>query len=365
MKYISRLLGLILAGVNILMVAGLWFCAYSTHFQPTVHPIWASAGLAFPIMLILNLLFIVFWLVVYRYYIWMSCLGLLVAWPALHTYMPLHFSDDDPPLVALKVLSYNCQAFASDAPHTAESPNLVLDYLANCGADIICLQECTHGRHVTQKVADRALSDYPYRHYQHVRGTGLGIYSRYPILSARQADYPSATNGSMIYRIKLPWDTVTVINNHLESNKLNSDDKEVYREMIDEPEKDKVKSGSKQLLAKLGEAVSKRAPQADSIAAYLRRHPDDMTIVCGDFNDSPVSYTHRVISDGLTDAFVESGNGLGITYHQNRFFFRIDHILVSKDLRTYQCTVDRSIQASDHYPIWCLIAPKAQEYVKY
>jgi endonuclease/exonuclease/phosphatase family metal-dependent hydrolase len=63
-----------------------------------------------------------------------------------------------------------------------------------------------------------------------------------------------------------------------------------------------------------------------------------------------------MMSEGLKDAFVESGNGLGISYNQHRMFFRIDHILLSKNLKAYNCTVDNSIDASDHYPIWCYIS---------
>ncbi|MBO6254931.1 MAG: endonuclease, partial [Bacteroidaceae bacterium] len=57
----------------------------------------------------------------------------------------------------------------------------------------------------------------------------------------------------------------------------------------------------------------------------------------------------------LNDAFVESGHGLGISYHKNKFLFRIDNILVSAGLKTSNCTVDSSIDASDHYPIWAYV----------
>ena len=55
---------------------------------------------------------------------------------------------------------------------------------------------------------------------------------------------------------------------------------------------------------------------------------------------------------------VQSGNGFGISYNQNHFYFRIDHILLSKNLESYQCTVDKTIKSSDHYPIWCFVAKK-------
>lgn len=80
------------------------------------------------------------------------------------------------------------------------------------------------------------------------------------------------------------------------------------------------------LIGKLAEASAIRAVQADSIARLVASYKGGGIIVCGDFNDSPISYTHRVVGEGLNDAFVESGNGFGISYNQiilfqNRQYF--------------------------------------------
>lgn len=117
-----------------------------------------------------------------------------------------------------------------------------------------------------------------------------------------------------------------------------------------------MKNEGKHLLRKLAEAVAIRAPQADSVAQAIRRNSSRYVLVCGDFNDSPVSYAHRVIGEGLNDAFVEAGAGPGFTYNQNHLYFRIDHIFASPAFRVLECKVDRSIRASDHYPVWCIVA---------
>ena len=108
----------------------------------------------------------------------------------------------------------------------------------------------------------------------------------------------------------------------------------------------------------LADAVPIRAAQADTIARIIRNTTTPSIIVCGDFNTSPFSYAHRIIANGLHDAFTQSGCGFGVSYNKNGFYFRIDHILISPDLRSYQCTVDKSIKHSDHYPIWCYISKK-------
>ena len=196
------------------------------------------------------------------------------------------------------------------------------------------------------------------------RGSGKGhtnriaCYSKFPILSSRTLDYASEYNGSVVYELKMGEDTVMLINNHLESNKLTKEDKVVYESMLKSPETEKVKSGARLLIRKLAEASAIRAPQADSIAQEIAASRYPYIIVCGDFNDTPISYAHRVIEKGLNDAFTKSGRGLGISYNQNKFYFRIDNILASKNLKPYNCTVDRSIKESDHYPIWCYLKKK-------
>lgn len=358
MKYIGRLLGWILLGINLCMAVLLLVCAYSSYIDPLSHPVWSCAGLAFPAFLIVNVLFFLFWLVVYGKYALLSLLAVIGCYGAVRTCVPINVFSEEVPENAIKVLSYNTMAFELGLPDLKDSPNAILAYLKNSDADIICLQEYIVGNRLKKKDVDYALRAYPYKHYYKMKSNGLGCYSRFPILSAVPVEYESRNNGSIAYKIEVGGDTLLVINNHLESNKLTEKDKKVYREMMKAPDKHKVSTGSKLLIGKLAEASAIRAPQADSVARLIARFEGDGVIVCGDFNDSPLSYAHRVIGKGLNDAFVQSGNGFGISYNQNRFYFRIDHILLSKNLVSYRCTVDRTIKSSDHYPIWCYVAKK-------
>lgn len=361
MKYIGKVLGWLLFGINVLCALIMLFCAYSPYIDPIRYPLLSCCGLAFPIMLAMNLLFLFFWLIIYRRYTLISLAAMLCCIQAIWTCCPLNFFQKEAPEESIKFLSYNVMAFNMDKPHTKENPNEILTYLQNSNADIICLQEYITGANLKRKEIDNALSAYPYRHFYKIANglNGLGCYSRFPILSATPVPYSSKANGSIVYKIKIKNDTVTVINNHLESNKLTLDDRTIYMEMIKDPEADKVKEGSKKLLSKLVDAVPIRAAQADTIAQIIRNRTTPSIIVCGDFNTSPFSYTHRIISKGLNDAFTQSGRGFGVSYNKNGFFFRIDHILISPDLQSYQCIVDKSTKHSDHYPIWCYISKKS------
>ena len=73
-----------------------------------------------------------------------------------------------------------------------------------------------------------------------------------------------------------------------------------------------------------------RADQADTISRFVAASPYRV-IVCGDFNDVPVSNTYRRMSHRLRDAFREEGRGYSYTYRGFFDMLRIDYILCSKD----------------------------------
>ena len=240
--------------------------------------------------------------------------------------------------------------------------NKILKHVAKSNADIICMQEngeSGNDNYLKGKDIRKALADYPYYQKSSLGknncGNQIAIYSKYPILSTKRIPYESLYNGSVAHEIKIGNDTLLLINNHLESNKLTGEDKATFGSMLKDPDANKVKSGARHLINKLGEASAIRSVQADSIASFIKNTNHKSIVVCGDFNDSPISYTHRMIGNRLNDAFAKSGKGLGISYNQNRFYFRIDHILTSKNIKAYNCTVDRSFKESDHYPIMTYI----------
>ena len=361
MKHLGKLVILLLLAANLAVTGLLLATAYSPYLQPTQHPVLSCLGLAFPIFLLLNTACLLGWLIIQQYKCALLPLaGLLLCLPQARTYLPLNLRTERLPEDNLKILSYNIMGFGASSPTDRQNP--ILTYLQESRADIICLQEYSTGKtskHPTQKAIDKALAEYPYHRIDAIgkqRGNKVACYSKLPILSARPLKYASASNGTLVYELAWGDDTLLLINNHLESNKLTKEDKVVYEDMLRDPDKDKVESGMRQLVGKLAEAAALRAPQADSIAREIERSPHRDIIVCGDFNDSPISYTHRVIGQELDDAFTHSGRGLGISYNQNKFYFRIDHILTSPSLEAFNCTIDRSIAASDHYPVTCRIA---------
>ena len=358
MEHIGKFVLYLILAVNALFVGMLILSAYSPYLQPKIHPIASCLGLAFPIFLAVNICFTLFWVIISYRYALLPVIGFLVCIPQIRTYIPINSTVETIPDGSIKFLSYNVMGFNN--LEKTEGKNPILSYLADSEADIICLQEYNstkNKKYLTDEDIRKALKAYPYHsiHNPERGGSQLACFSKFPILSARPIKYESTYNGSMQYTLKVNEDTITLINNHLESNKLTKEDKVIYEDMIKDPNAKKVKTGLRQLIKKLAEASAIRSSQADSVAVAIANSKYPTIITCGDFNDASISYTHRILTQQLDDAFTQSGRGLGISYNLNKFYFRIDNILISPNQKAYNCTVDRSIKDSDHYPIWCYI----------
>ena len=93
-----------------------------------------------------------------------------------------------------------------------------------------------------------------------------------------------------------------------------------------------------------------RTEQVLKVKNYLSELNVDGTIICGDFNDTPISYVYAQMKNGMEDAYANTGFGPGITYHKDFFWFRIDNIMHSPNLKAYRAKVDK-VAYTDHYPM--------------
>ena len=335
--------------VNLFVGAGFLLCAYSQFLSPVAHPVLSCAGLFFPFFLLLDVLFVVFWFFVRWKFCLFPLLFLLAGWGSVRAYIPWGDKEEPAGKETLKFLTYNVMGMPAEKGDTL---NPIVEYIRKSDADVVCLQEYP----IYDEKIRKTLSFYPYiRTFTAAGWNGMACLSRFPILSVERIGYESVSNGSFILRLKMDRDTLTVICNHLESNKLDARDKQVYEDILKSPDEEKVKSGGKYLLGKLAAAAAIRAPQADSVSRTIVENRSRYMLVCGDFNDSPLSYAHRVIGKGLHDAYMEGGRGPGFSYNRNFLYFRIDHIMVSDGFKVLDADVDNSISVSDHYPLWCVV----------
>ena len=344
-----------LTGAKVATVIVTLRVGYSDRLDPTDHPMLSIVGMAFPFFLLVNMAFLLFWLIFKWTRAWVPFVGFVIAYVPISIYMPLHTSQEVPE-GAIKLVSYNVCTYGGNYKYE-DGFEKVRDYLQEQQADIVCLQEDvdTWRRYVLREYA-RIL---PYNDTVVISSSeqtfnALGIHTRFPIVKRERIVYPSLANGSVAWWLKVGEDTLIVVNNHFESCHLTKEDRVQYRHIIKgEMPRDSLRTESTMLLVKLAEANAKRASQIRVVKDYVEEHADHPIIVCGDFNDNPISYSRHTMGEVLTDCFVTTGRGIGLSYNQKAFSFRIDHIFCSKDIQPYNCQIDEKMDASDHNPVIC------------
>ncbi|MGM9805664.1 MAG: endonuclease/exonuclease/phosphatase family protein [Candidatus Aphodosoma sp.] len=266
-------------------------------------------------------------------------------------------SDDTDRTVSL--LTYNVEMF-----NGSKDLKSFVEYIRETDADIVCLQEFGfYNRALSQSdILGEFDKLYPYRHLWYKNqssrsSSGLATFSRFPIVKKEKIQYRSEHNISIFSDIDINGDTIRVLNNHLESNKLNSSDKNLASLLDENTPRDAKIKHTRRLQTKLGTAMKIRARQAEAIRYTISRtrYP---VIVAGDFNDVPQSYTYRIIASGLNDAYIKAGKpGYYWTYNSSFMYFPIDHILFSPSLKATKAAIHRT-ELSDHYPLTATIKIK-------
>lgn len=355
-KQLKRITVNLVAGANVATVLLMLAAGYSDHVSPVSHPQLSSVGMTFPFFLLANLLFLFFWLLFKWRRAWIPVVGYVLAYVPISIYVPLNRSGDTAE-TTLKVVSWNVCTYGGNG-HYEDGFPVVLDYLKQQDADIVCLQEDVDSWRKNAFKKFQEIS-YPYNDTTLLANwvnsmNGIGIHSRYPIIRKERIVYESYANGSVAYYLKVGSDTLLVVNNHLEGTHLSEEDRSRYKDMLKgRMERDTARAESVYLADKLGRSAAKRALQAEAVHQYVVNHSQYPVIVLGDFNDNPISYSRRTIANGLTDCFVAKGNGLGLSYNQKGFNFRIDHVFCSSSFEPLCCEVDSKIDCSDHYPVVC------------
>ena len=354
LKIITKFVLSILTGANVVTIALMLMVGFSDRINPAAHPMLGCAGMFFPFFVGANLLFLLLWLVIKWQRAWIPIAGFALAYVPIRTYIPLHFGEQ-PADGTLKIISYNVAGYNVNKDNT--SLDSVMGWIAKEQPDIVCLQEDMNPR---QEPFERMKTLFEHNDTVHVNDVSqgyinaVGIHSRFPILKKEFIAYDSKTNGSAAFFLLIDGDTVVVINNHLESTHLSPEERQRYKDVLKgEMETDSARQETRLLINKISSQMALRAPQAKAVHDYIEAHRQYPLIVCGDFNDTPISYARRTIAQGLTDCFVEAGCGLGLSYNQKGFFFRIDHLMCSADFQPVSCHVDTKIGASDHFPLVC------------
>lgn len=354
MRTVSRLLNII--AIVLLLLS---YCA--AYVDPSKFWWFAFLGLGYPVLLLINLGFVIYWAILRRKFAFVSLISILIGWNMLWVHLQFQGKNNEVsgPYV-IKVLTFNVKHLSGSVNGLTDGKaESVAKLVGGQKADVVVMQEffsgaATFEAKISMFLKSTGLKYYTWRNYFPSRGRNRGNFcmvtlSRFPIVSSSEVNH-NKRRVALITDLLVAGDTIRLINVHLKSNQLNQDELSLVDfDLQHNSDSEAVRRGSKNIYWKLRKAFIDRAMDAREVAHAVNASPYPV-IISGDFNDTPASYTARTILKGLKDAFVEAGSGYGNTYAGNLPPIRIDYLAASQQFDIEQYGVIRK-KRSDHYPV--------------
>lgn len=352
-KSIVSLISLIAAGV-------LLFSVVTAYISPSVTSLLAFVGYVFPVLWVINFLLFVFWAVKKRWQSLVPLLAIIISWghwDNTYQWKGRKITEETQLHQPIKVMTFNVRMFDYYKWIGQDTQEKIFELIHKENPDVICLQEFYSSKSnklYNENYILRRLNQYRYKHIEYRSGRkgkrnfGLVTFSKYPIVEENSFKFENSNNFSIQTDITTENGRVRIFNNHLESIKF-SHQQLNFLDSLNYQDKKERNDNVKAITAKLKNAFRYRALQAENIGRHISNSPYPV-IVCGDFNDTPVSYVYRIMRGDLDDAFVESGSGFSGTYNGALPSFRIDFIFHDKRFSSYDFK-RLKVSLSDHYPI--------------
>ena len=290
-------------------------------------------SLTMPFLIIVNLLFLLYWLLNVKKQILLSLIVLLIGFQhviSLYKFSGLTQVDDADTIV---VMNYNVRLFnVFKWIPDINAGKEISQFIAEKQPDIISMQDYR---------PDKALTLKGYYKFESVSGgkiiNGQAIFSKFPIINKGTIEFPNTFNNAIFADVVKGKDTIRIYNVHLQSFKI---------DVSTDPLK---KETSENLFKRVGKTFSLQQAQTELFLEHKAQCTYKI-IISGDLNNTAYSYVYKEIRAGMQDAFVEAGNGFGRSFDFKFFPVRIDYIMVDESFevngfKTYD------LKLSDHFPI--------------
>ena len=317
--------------VNSLLATLLLLSYLLPYVSPKTIPIFAILSLFVPILLIINIVFLIYWLIKLKKQLLLSSIILLIGWFFITPFYKI--SDNNSALNNdLKVMSYNVRMFNHwQWSEEKDFDDKIFNFIEEQDLDVLAIQE--------NMSLPKYTFEFPYKFIEkkYAKGRfGMAIYSKYPIINKGSFKLKETSNNIIFADILKEKDTIRIYNIHLQSLSISPKEENFGQE------------NSEKLIQKLKVNFKKQADQTNLFLEH-ENNWKGRKIICGDFNNTAYSWVYNQISSDKKDAFIEAGKGFGKSFDYP-FPMRIDFILTDNNAIVNQFKT-HTVKLSDHFPI--------------
>lgn len=318
--------------------------------------IWTTMfGLAFWEIFFFNVFILLLLVLLWSKKAWVSVVALAIAIPGL--LKSFSFGTRHEAGNSIRVMSYNVHNFGHVDGETDKEQfaDEVMEMVREQNPDILCFQEFAAFKSgmTRPKCIEYFAENTDYQYIYYNRNNGYGgnvIFSKYPLTKVAE---DSGFGQENTYGVMVELDAgergkFHLANVHLLSYMITDSEIDVLTNGAER--QNNIDTVGKKVLHKLSFAFQKRSEELQSVLDGMPPI-EGPVIVCGDFNETPLSYNYRQMQKaGFTDTFIKAGRGIKPTYAGKLPLLRIDYIW-SKDGVVPLRFKRHKYKASDHYPI--------------
>jgi len=343
-------------------------CLYTAFYllacaTPFINPehgyFFSFTSLFFPFILLGMIGWVLFSLLFYRPWFLLFLISLFAGYQNISSVFGFHPTENfsqNKIAGTVRILSWNVNGFLNSSEKNNSNALEMLALIKSTDADILCFQDYSSYKNKTVNASPEFICQYTQLKHVFFSKTeenyGVIIFSRWPFI--QQCNIPFSNIDSpenLAYvDIQTPYKVLRVFNTHLNSMNMHVPINNIPNSApIKSIYYDKAILTQKSKLSKLAYFDKRHAKQAVLIKKSL-----DSTklpfVFTADLNAVPSSYVYHTISEGLSDAFLLKGFGLGRTYDSLSPTLRIDVLLTNQLVKVKQFKVSR-VHLSDHFPI--------------
>lgn len=335
--------------ILIIFSISLLLCYLSIFIDPEIIPVFSLFGLYFFPIVLINLVLLIIAAARRSSFGWITFISLIPTLFFADSF--IQFGDNKKiDENGIRLMTYNVGKFAAsgDNMKVEEVQRKIIDFISEQNPDIVAFQEF--------RISDTSKVRSMFPRYPFIQKFLLkykvGKYfagnitlSKYPIIGGEKIAFKGSTNMAIFSDINVKDSVIRVYNLHLESNSISMTS--LIKKM-----KGNYENFSNEFAnanEKVRHSSLKRTKQTKYILNDIQNSKYE-ALICGDVNDTPISFCFRKLSKGRKDTFAEGGNGFGATYSVLWPLLRIDYVLVPEYFKVISHKTLK-IKYSDHYPV--------------